>query len=77
MDLVAELPKVIHMVVVDESTGTKCIINVQIQYDALPKYCKEYRFLGHNDERSRKLNHNLRNITKNAEEDKINEVIET
>ncbi|KAG5595555.1 hypothetical protein H5410_036787, partial [Solanum commersonii] len=38
VDIAADLPKVVHMVVVDESTRGRRINNIKIQYDALPKY---------------------------------------
>lgn len=48
------------MVVVDESTGARHTNNIRIQYNALPKYCKECRLQGHNEEGCTKLNTHLR-----------------
>lgn len=75
VDLVAELPKFVRMVVVDEATGARHTNNVRIQYDDLPKYCKECRLQGHNDEGCRKLNPHLRNNYKDTRGKGNNEVM--
>lgn len=49
VDLLAELPKTIRMDIDNESTGEVRIEWVKIQYDYLPKYCKECRLQGHDE----------------------------
>jgi len=76
VDLAADLPKVVHMVVVDESTIERRINNTKIQYNALPKYWKEGRLQGHNDEECMKLNSLLRKYYKESEEKGNNDQLE-
>lgn len=66
--LAADLCKVIHIVVVDESTREIHINNIKIQYDALPKYLKEGTLQGDNDEECMELNSRLRKYYKEVEQ---------
>lgn len=44
VNLLGDLPKKVRMDIVNEATRTEW---VKIQYDMLPKYCKNYKLLGH------------------------------
>lgn len=59
VDLLADLPKRMRMNIENEVNGmirTKC---VKIQYDYIPKYCRECKLQGHNEEECRRLHPEL------------------
>lgn len=56
IDLLVDRPsKVIRMDIENEATGAVRTEWVKIQYDYIPKYCKECRLQGHNEEECRRL----------------------
>ncbi|XP_019238340.1 PREDICTED: uncharacterized protein LOC109218433 [Nicotiana attenuata] len=50
VDLLEELPKRVQMDIEDEVNGTVRTEWVKIQYDYIPKYCKECKLQGHDEE---------------------------
>lgn len=59
IDLLDDLPKKVRMDIENEATGTVRTEWVKIQYDYIPKYCKECRLHGHNEEECRRLHPEL------------------
>lgn len=49
VDLLADLPKKMHMDIEDEVIGSVRTEWVNIQYDYIPKYCKRCKLQGHNE----------------------------
>ncbi|XP_070050233.1 uncharacterized protein [Nicotiana tomentosiformis] len=49
VDLLAELPKKVRLDIDDEASGGVRIEWMRIQYDMLPKYCKECKLQGHDE----------------------------
>ncbi|XP_070057700.1 uncharacterized protein [Nicotiana tomentosiformis] len=49
VDLLAELPKKVRLDIDDEASGGVRTKWVRIQYDMLPKYCKECKLQGHDE----------------------------
>lgn len=47
VDLLADLPKKVRMDIENEATGEVRTEWVKIQYDFMPKYCKECKLQGH------------------------------
>lgn len=45
--MLAELPKFVELEVVNENTKIYRVERVKIQYDMLPKYCKQCKLEGH------------------------------
>lgn len=77
VDLLAELPKRVHMGIEDEITGAIRTEWVRIQYDYIPKYCMECKLQGQNKEECWILHPELleetvkdKQTTKNTEENK-------
>ncbi|XP_059315752.1 uncharacterized protein LOC132066461 [Lycium ferocissimum] len=60
VDLVADLPDSVSMEIIDEKSGEVRFVDVIIQYDVLPKYCKKCKLQGHNEETCRTLHPELR-----------------
>lgn len=58
-NLLADRPKKVRMDIENESIGTVRMQWVKIQYDCIPKYCKECRLQGHNEEECSKLHPEL------------------
>lgn len=66
VDLLADFTKKIRMDIVDESTGKVRTKWVKAQYDYIPKYCKECKLQGHNEDECWRLHRALM-------EDKVND----
>lgn len=49
VDLLADLPKNVRMDIDNEASGETRTEWVKIQYDLLPKYCKQFRLQGHDE----------------------------
>ncbi|KAH0644843.1 hypothetical protein KY284_032727 [Solanum tuberosum] len=62
VDILGEFPKFVEMEIINEATKESRLENVRIQYDMLPKYCKQCKVQGHEDEACRNLHPELRNI---------------
>ncbi|XP_060190650.1 uncharacterized protein LOC132619913 [Lycium barbarum] len=60
VDLVADLPDSSRIKIIDEKSSEVRIIDVNIQYDVLPKYCKKCKLQGHNEQTCRTLHPELR-----------------
>lgn len=59
IDLLAKLPKRVRMDIEDEVIGATRTEWVGIQYDYIPKYCKECKLQGHNEEACWRLHSEL------------------
>ncbi|KAH0641847.1 hypothetical protein KY289_032821 [Solanum tuberosum] len=59
VDLLSNFPKFVELEVVNENAQTSRVERFKIQYDMLPKYCKECRMQGHNEEGCRILHPKL------------------
>ncbi|WMV08314.1 hypothetical protein MTR67_001699 [Solanum verrucosum] len=55
VDLLADFPKFIEMEVVNEKTKSSRMEKTHIQYDMVPKYCKQCKLQGHAESDSRVL----------------------
>ncbi|KAH0645059.1 hypothetical protein KY284_032943 [Solanum tuberosum] len=62
VDLLSEFPKHVEMEIINEIKNESRMENVKIQYDMLPKYCKQCKVQGHEDEACRKLHPEQRQI---------------
>ncbi|KAK4737031.1 hypothetical protein R3W88_000728 [Solanum pinnatisectum] len=60
VDLLADLPKFVELEIVNEAAETSRIEKVKVQYDMLPKYCKECKLQGHAGQDCRILHPELR-----------------
>jgi len=69
VDIRGEFPKFVEMEIINEATKESRLENVKIQYDMLPKYCKQCKVQGHEDEACRNLHPELRNINGNNEKE--------
>ncbi|KAK4729999.1 hypothetical protein R3W88_022987 [Solanum pinnatisectum] len=69
VDLLSEFPKHVEMEIINEMTKESRMENVKIQYDMLPKYCKQCKVQGHEDEACRKLHPKLRRIEEYTEKE--------
>ncbi|KAG5585003.1 hypothetical protein H5410_045437 [Solanum commersonii] len=57
------------MEIINEATKKSRLEKVKIQYDMLPKYCKQSKVHVHNDESCKNLHPELRNINVNNEKE--------
>ncbi|KAH0754526.1 hypothetical protein KY290_024796 [Solanum tuberosum] len=60
VDLLSEFPKHVEMEIINKKTNESRMEKVKIQYDMLPKYCKQCKVQGHEDETCRSLHPELR-----------------
>ncbi|KAK4706512.1 hypothetical protein R3W88_033929 [Solanum pinnatisectum] len=60
VDLLANLPRVVELEVVKNKTKTSRVDTVHIQYDMVPKYCKQCKLQGHAEKECRILHPELR-----------------
>ncbi|KAH0644842.1 hypothetical protein KY284_032726 [Solanum tuberosum] len=75
VDILGEFPKFVEMEIINEATKESRLENVRIQYDMLPKYCKQCKVQGHEDEACRNLHPELRNINGNEVASKRRRII--
>ncbi|KAK4723910.1 hypothetical protein R3W88_026689 [Solanum pinnatisectum] len=73
VNLLFDFPKYVEMEIINEMTMETRMERVKIQYDMLPKYCKQCKVQGHEEETCRSLHPELRQIEINKDKDIIQE----
>ncbi|XP_049364228.1 uncharacterized protein LOC125828976 [Solanum verrucosum] len=70
VDLLCDLPNFVELEVVNEVAATSRIERIKVQYDMLPKYCKECKLQGHAEQECRILHPELRRYKEDNEKEK-------